>query len=36
MSAAMRGNTDESWMWVTTYLVNERLLAPNYSMPSPQ
>jgi hypothetical protein len=29
-SADMRGNTDESWSRATSYLVCNRLLAPNY------
>jgi hypothetical protein len=33
-SADMRGNTDESWSRATHYLVNERLLAPNYGAPA--
>jgi hypothetical protein len=36
MSADMRGNTDESWSRVTSYLVHDRLLAPNYGLPKPQ
>jgi Protein of unknown function (DUF2380) len=36
MNADMRGNTDKSWSRVTSYLVNDRLLAPNYGMPKPQ
>ncbi|KWV49982.1 hypothetical protein AS156_15495 [Bradyrhizobium macuxiense] len=32
-SADMRGNTDESWSRATSYLVRERLLAPNYGAP---
>ncbi len=35
-SADMRGNTDESWSRVTSYLVRNRLLAPNYGVPRPQ
>src|SRR5262249_41674199 len=30
MSADMRGNTDESWSRTMSYLVRNRLLAPNY------
>jgi hypothetical protein len=30
MSADMRGNTDESWSRAMSYLVRNRLLAPNY------
>ena len=33
-SVDMRGNTDESWSRATHYLVQERLLAPNYGAPS--
>jgi hypothetical protein len=36
MNADMRGNTDESWSRVASYLVHERLLAPDYGMPNPQ
>ena len=36
MSADMRGNTDESWSRATSYLVRNRLLAPNYGVPQPQ
>ena len=32
-SADMRGNTDESWSRTVHYLVQERLLAPNYGRP---
>src|ERR1700720_4836472 len=35
-SADMRGNTDESWSRAMTYLVRNRLLAPNYGAPQPQ
>lgn len=35
-SADMRGNTDESWSRVVSYLVRNRLLAPNYGAPQPQ
>jgi hypothetical protein len=35
MSTDMRGNTDESWTRATSYLVHERLLAPNYGRPAP-
>jgi hypothetical protein len=35
MSADMRGNTDESWSRATSYLVRNRLLAPNYGAPQP-
>lgn len=33
MSADLRGNTDESWSRATSYLVRNRLLAPNYGRP---
>lgn len=36
MNADMRGNTDESWSRATSYLVRNRLLAPNYGAPQPQ
>jgi hypothetical protein len=36
MSADLRGNTDESWSRATSYLVRNRLLAPNYGAPQPQ
>jgi hypothetical protein len=32
-SADMRGNTDESWSRTMSYLVRNRLLAPNYGRP---
>ncbi|NVN84969.1 MAG: DUF3280 domain-containing protein [Rhodopseudomonas sp.] len=35
-SADMRGNTDESWSRAISYLVRNRLLAPNYGVPQPQ
>ncbi|WP_139485496.1 DUF3280 domain-containing protein [Bradyrhizobium ivorense] len=35
-SADMRGNTDESWSRATSYLVRNRLLAPNYGAPQAQ
>jgi hypothetical protein len=35
MSADFRGNTDESWSRATSYLVRNRLLAPNYGAPQP-
>lgn len=35
-SVDMRGNTDESWLRATRYLIRERLLAPDYGMPQPQ
>ena len=36
MSADFRGNTDKSWSRATSYLVRNRLLAPNYGEPQPQ
>ena len=33
MSADFRGNTDESWSRATSYLLRNRLLAPNYGAP---
>jgi hypothetical protein len=36
MSADFRGNTDESWSRATSYLLRNRLLAPNYGAPQPQ
>jgi Protein of unknown function (DUF2380) len=33
MSADMRGNTDESWSRATSYLIRNRLLAPDYGVP---
>ena len=36
MSADLRGNTDESWSRATSYLVRNRLLAPDYGAPQPQ
>jgi hypothetical protein len=36
MSADLRGNTDESWSRATSYLLRNRLLAPNYGAPLPQ
>ena len=36
MSADLRGNTDESWSRTTSYLVRNRLLAPDYGAPQPQ
>jgi Protein of unknown function (DUF2380) len=35
MNADLRGNTDESWTRATSYLVRNRLLAPNYGKPQP-
>ena len=36
MNADLRGNSDESWSRAATYLVRNRLLAPNYGAPQPQ
>ena len=36
MSADMRGNTDESWSRAASYLLRNRLLAPDYGAPQPQ
>ena len=36
MNADMRGNTDKSWSRATSYLLRNRLLAPNYGTPQPQ
>ena len=36
MNADMRGDTDETWSRVTSYLIRNRLLAPNYGAPLPQ
>lgn len=33
MSADFRGNTDESWSRAASYLIRNRLLAPNYGAP---
>jgi len=33
MIADFRGNTDESWTRTTSYLLRNRLLAPNYGAP---
>jgi len=33
MSADFRGNTDESWSRATSYLLRNRLLAPDYGAP---
>ena len=33
MSADFRGNTDETWSRTTSYLLRNRLLAPNYGAP---
>ena len=33
MNADLRGDTDESWSRATSYLVRDRLLAPNYGAP---
>jgi hypothetical protein len=35
-SVDMRGNTDESWSRAMSYLVRNRLLAPNYGALQPQ
>jgi hypothetical protein len=35
-SVDMRGNTDESWSRAMSYLVHNRLLAPNYGAPQSQ
>jgi hypothetical protein len=35
-SVDMRGNTDESWSRAMSYIVRNRLLAPNYGAPQPQ
>jgi hypothetical protein len=35
MNADFRGNTDESWTRAASYLVRNRLLAPNYGKPQP-
>ena len=32
-SADMRGNTDESWSRAMSYLIRNRILAPNYGRP---
>jgi hypothetical protein len=36
MSVDLRGNTDESWSRGMSYLLRNRLLAPNYGAPQPQ
>jgi hypothetical protein len=36
MSVDLRGNTDESWSRATSYLLRNRLLAPNYGAARPQ
>ena len=36
MNADFRGNTDESWTRATSFLVRNRLLAPEYGRPQPQ
>jgi len=36
MSADLRGNTDESWSRAASYLLRNRLLAPDYGAPQPQ
>ena len=33
MSADFRGNTDESWQRTASYLLRNRLLAPDYGLP---
>jgi len=33
VSADFRGNTDESWSRAMSYLLRNRLLAPNYGTP---
>ena len=33
MNADFRGNTDKSWARATSYLIRNRLLAPNYGKP---
>jgi len=35
MSVDLRGNTDESWTRAMSYLMRNRLLAPNYGAPQP-
>jgi Protein of unknown function (DUF2380) len=35
-STDMRGNTDESWSRAMSYLMRNRLLAPNYGVPQAQ
>jgi len=35
VSADLRGNTDESWSRAMSYLLRNRLLAPNYGAPTP-
>jgi hypothetical protein len=36
MSADLRGNTDESWSRTMSWLIRNRLLAPNFGAPQPQ
>jgi hypothetical protein len=36
MSVDLRGNTDESWSRAASFLLRNRLLAPNYGAPQPQ
>ncbi|WP_291859307.1 DUF3280 domain-containing protein [Bradyrhizobium sp.] len=36
MSADFRGNTNETWSRAASYLVRNRLLAPNYGAPQPK
>jgi hypothetical protein len=35
MNTDLRGNTDESWTRATSYLIHERLLAPNHGRAAP-
>ena len=35
-SIDIRGNTDESWSRAASYLLRNRLLAPDYGAPQPQ
>lgn len=35
MNTDLRGNTDQSWSRAISYLVRNRLLAPNYGAPQP-
>lgn len=36
MSADFRGNTDDSWARAVSFLLRNRLLAPDYGRPQPQ
>jgi hypothetical protein len=36
MSVELRDKTDESWSRAASYLLRNRLLAPNYGAPQPQ